>query len=383
MRRVSGFDSVKVKEMSIVDACNEGVTGGFVRDASTESTSVKPTAGPRQQMQEPTAKATPRSSNDEARAAVWTGILSAAKRIGNRAPPPVRQRPSVVQLRQGTAAMPVYFIGAGLYELHIAQLMRSDHSIHAVEVAWPAAWHDIAAKNNTRASPALEDLVGPYVDALSAHARTERCVLIGYSFHGLMAFEIARQVMAKGGKIDMIVMVDAPAEYPPDYEIAWSNLRELWRTAPVPARRLATSLAITRWAAIEGARYLKRRFIECVLGDPGKLTAKLDTLGRPMTWQLIERLYANSILAYRLRPLACRGAVIRGERPEDCPSSNIDYAMGWSGLFSKDLEIIKVTGDHITMMREYPHDLNLAREISALLNRAYPTAAQRAPAQAS
>ena len=379
MRRVSGFDSVKVKEMSIVEARNENRMGGLVRDASTELASAEPTAGQRQQMQEP--KALPRSSNDEARAAVWTGILSAAKRIGNRAPPPVRQRPTVVQLRQGTAAMPVYFIGAGLYELHIAQLMPSVHSIHAVEVAWPAAWHDAAAKNDTRASPALEELVGPYVDALSAHAQTEPCVLIGYSFHGLMAFEIAHQVMAKGGKIDMIVMVDAPSEYPPAYTIAWSNLRELWRAAPT--RRLATSLAITRWAAIEGARYLKRRFVEAVLGDPGKLTAKLDTLGRPMTWQLIERLYANSIRTYGLRPFDCRGVVIRGERPEDCPSANIDYAMGWTGLFIGGLEIIKVTGDHISMMREYPHDLNLAQEISAVLNRAYPASAQRAPAQAS
>ena len=369
--------------MSIVEARNENPTGGFVRDASTELASAEPMTELRQQMQEPTVKPTPRSSNDEARAAVWTGILSAAKRIGNRAPPPVRQRPTVVQLRQGTAATPVYFIGAGLYELHIAQLMPSAHSIHAVEVAWPAAWHDAAAKNDTRASPALEELVGPYVDALSAHARTEPCVLIGYSFHGLMAFEIAHQVMAKGGKIDMIVMVDAPSEYPPAYAIAWSNLRALWRTAPTPTRRLATSFAITRWAAIEGARYLKRRFVEAVLCDPGKLAAKLDTLGRPMTWQLIERLYANSIRAYRLRPFDCRGVVIRGERPEDCPSANIDYAMGWTGLFTGDLDIIKVTGDHISMMREYPHDLNLAQEISTLLNRAYPATAQRTPAQAS
>ena len=334
-------------------------------------------------MQEPTAKASPRPSNDEALAAVWTGILGAAKHIGKRPPPPVRQRPTVVQLRQGAAAMPVYFIGAGLYELHIAGLMSSAHSIHAVEVAWPAAWHDAAAKNDTRASPALEDLVGPYVDALSAHARAEPCVLIGYSFHGLMAFEIARQIEARGGKIDMIVMVDAPAEYPPAYKIAWSNLRVLWRTATAPTRRLATSLAITRWAAVESARYVKRRFLESVLGDPGKLTAKLDTLGRPMTWQLIERLYANSIRAYRLRAFDCRGVVIRGERPEDCPSADIDYAMGWAGLFVRGLEIIKVTGDHISMMREYPHDFNLAQEITALLSRSYPATAQRAAAQAS
>jgi thioesterase domain-containing protein len=387
MHRVSAFDSVRVKEMSIVEACNESGTGGFVRDGSTGSTTIEPMAKPSQQMQNPSVKLSPRASNDEALAAVWTGILGAAKHIGNRAPLPPRQRPAVVQLRQGTAPMPVYFIGSGLYELHIAQLMPSAHSIYAVEVAWPAVWHDAAAKNDTRASPVLEDLVGPYVDALSAHARAEPCVLVGYSFHGLMAFEIAHQIEARGGKVDMIVLVDAPSDYPPAYKIAWNNLLELWRTAPggaaAPAPRLGKSAAIACWALIEGARYVKRRFVESVLGDPGKLTTKLDTLGRPMTWQLIERLYANSIRAYRLRPLPCRGAVIRGDRPEDCPSANIDYAMGWTGLFTKGLEIVQVTGDHITMMRQYPHDVNLAREMSTLLNRSYPAAAQRAPAQAS
>jgi thioesterase domain-containing protein len=73
--------------------------------------------------------------------------------------------------------------------------------------------------------------------------------------------------------------------------------------------------------------------------------------------------------------------VVSGARPEDCPSSNIDYAMGWTRLFTKGLDVIKVTGDHISMMREYPHDLNLAQGISTLLNRAYPATAQRARAQ--
>ena len=76
---------------------------------------------------------------DEARAAVWTGILGAAKHLGKKAPLPLRQRPTIVQLRQGTSATPVYFIGAGLYELHTAQMMPPQHSIFAAEIAWPAA----------------------------------------------------------------------------------------------------------------------------------------------------------------------------------------------------------------------------------------------------
>jgi len=79
-----------------------------------------------------------RPSSDAARAAVWTGILGAAKHIGERAPAPIRERPVVVQLRQGSSDTPLYFIGTGLCELHVAQFMPPKHSIFAAEIAWPA-----------------------------------------------------------------------------------------------------------------------------------------------------------------------------------------------------------------------------------------------------
>jgi thioesterase domain-containing protein len=373
--------------MSVIEACNKDEKRGFVLDAAADFGEAAPVASPRRTMQDSAMKISPRPSSDEARAVVWTGILGAAKHIGNRAPLPLRQRPAVVQLRQGNAATPVYFIGAGLYELHIAQLMPSEHSVYAVEIAWPADWHDAAAKNDTHATPILEDMVGPYVAALSAHVGAEPCVLVGYSFHGLMAFEIAHQLMQKGGKVDLVVLVDSPSDYPAAYKIAAKNLRGVWTraagtssdNAPSMSSRLQRSLAISAWTLVEGLRYLKRLFVETALRDPGKLTTKLDTLGRPMQWRLIERLYANSLRAYRLRRLDSRGVVMRGDRPEDCPARAIDFAMGWTGLFGKGLEIIKVTGDHVTMMRQHPHDLHLAEQLSELLDRTYATPAATAP----
>ena len=179
-------------------------------------------------MQDTPLKNSSLVSTDAARAAVWTGILGAAKHLGKRAPLPLRQRPTVVQLRQGTSETPVYFIGAGLYELHTAQLMPPQHSIFAAEIAWPAAWHDAAARNDTDATPVLEDMVVPYVTALRAHAGSTPCVLVGYSFHASMAFEIAHQLQAEGGQVDLVMILDAPAEYPLPHKIAWKNLRDTW-----------------------------------------------------------------------------------------------------------------------------------------------------------
>jgi thioesterase domain-containing protein len=338
-------------------------------------------------MQDSQLKLSSSPMTDEARAAVWTGILGAAKHLGKRAPLPLRQRPTVVQLRQGTSETPVYFIGAGLYELNTAQMMPPQHSIFAAEIAWPAAWHDAAARNDTDATPVLEDMVAPYVTALRTHAGATPCVLVGYSFHASMAFEIAHQLLDKGGQVDLVMVLDAPAEYPAPHRIAWKNLRESWtagaseRAASI-ASRFAVTLSIARWTLAVAGRFLKRRFVESALRDPGELTTKLDTQGRPMHWPLINRLYDNSLRSYRLRRLNCRGVLFRADRAEDCPSANVDDSLGWADLFGKGLEIIQVTGDHYTMMREHPHDQNLAREMSAALDRhcAKPQSSTESPA---
>ena len=329
-----------------------------------------------------------RPSADEARAAVWAGILSAAKQLGKKAPLPQRQRPTVVQLRQGRSETPVYFIGAALYELNIAQLMPPLHSIFAAEIAWQAAWHDAAARNDTDATPVLEDRAAQYVAALRAHVGTTPCALAGHSFNANMAFEIAHQLNAIGSKVELVILLDAPAEYPPFYKIPWRNLRDVWmmpaieevpdrRASRSTAPRLSISLSIAGWALWRTAGSLKYRFVD--LRDPGKLTTKLDTLGRPIHQLLIERLYANSLRSYRLQRLDCRGVLFRADRAEDCPALNADHSLGWRDLFGKGLEIIQVTGDHNTMMREHPHDENVARLLSDAVARHCAKPALRAP----
>jgi thioesterase domain-containing protein len=360
-----------------------------VRDAYGQLGDIEVATKPHEKMQDTPVKTFSHASTEAARAAVWTGILGAAKHLGKRAPLPLRQRPTIVQLRQGTSETPVYFIGAGLYELNTAQMMPPQHSIFAAEIAWPAAWHDAAARNDTDATPVLEDLVVPYVTALRAHAGTTPCVLVGYSFHASMAFEIAHQLLDQGGQVDLVMVLDAPAAYPGPHKIAWKNLRDTWmpgagqRAAPV-ASRIALSLSIVRWALTVAARFVKRRFVEITLRDPGELTTKLDTLGRPMHWPLIERLYDNSLRSYRLRRLDCRGVLFRADRADDCPASNVDFSLGWADLFGKGLDIIQVTGDHFTMMREHPHDQGLAQEMSNALDRycAKPQRATESPAVA-
>jgi thioesterase domain-containing protein len=305
-------------------------------------------------------------SSNEARAALWAGILGTAKHLGKRRPLPGAPRPTVVQLREGTSDTPVYFIGVGLFEVHLAQLIPCEHAIFAVEISWPSEWHDAAANNDLNACPTLEQMVARYVAGLIAHVGTKPCVLVGYSFHGSMAFEAAHQMRELGGTVEKVLLLDAPAEYPVWYKSASQNLRLVWTQSST--ERLRMTFAIAQWSFFEAGKIVKRSLLEMMARVPGKLTTKLDTLGRPMQWHTIERLYANSLREYRLRSLDARGVVFRADRVEDCPSPMPDHSLGWSSLFGKGLEIVQVTGGHETMMRESPHDLRLACEMSSALD---------------
>jgi thioesterase domain-containing protein len=303
-----------------------------------------------------------------------------ARHLRNRDPLPIERWPLLVQLRKGCTETPVYFIGIGFSELRLAQLIRSKNSIFAIEAPWPSNWRVAAVHNRTSTLPTMEHLVAPYVSALRAHAGLSPCVLVGMSFQGLMAFEIAHQFDKRGGKVEMVVLLDAKAKYPAPRRVVWETFKKNRRLVSASdathgtAQTIASShtvnlLSLVQWMLVRELKLLGRRFQQLVLGDLGLLTARCDDLGMPLRWALVERVYLNALKNYRLNCIDCRGVLFRADPEEERPVRALDGSLGWNNLFSRGLEIIQMTGDHLTMMQK-PHILALAREITKVLNTA-------------
>jgi thioesterase domain-containing protein len=315
----------------------------------------------------------PPTSTDEAREFLWTGILATAKQLGKRERLPIKPLPPVFRLREGAAEAPVYFIGGGQFELHLAQLMCSERSIFGIDMPWPWAWRQAATKNDIEALPTMEQFVAPYAAALSMHARSSPCVLAGHSFSGMMAFEAAHQLKEQGGKVELVMLLDAPAKYPAPHHVAWQHLQKDWgraaqlrlsdRTTESIASRLGSSSSIIRWLLRKEMGELKRRVL-----SKGKLTTRLDDLGMPWHMGSLMRLYSNASRTYRPRCLDCRGVLFRADPGNEWPARILDGSLGWDNLFKRGLEIIQVTGDHLTMMQQ-PHSLRLAHAMSKFLDR--------------
>jgi thioesterase domain-containing protein/acyl carrier protein len=284
----------------------------------------------------------------------------------------VQQRSSVIQLKQGQTHPPVYFIDAGADQVRLAGLLGGDHLVFGIRVPWPAAWWHALANDQTSSFPRLDQLVALYVEALSSSACSSPCVLAGYSFAGLLAFEVAHQFQSRGGVVDMVLLLDTWARRPTAYEVAWYHWRREWMRGPRGALpyeiarsigpRLWRSWLITQWLLGKGANKLLRKLRKASIIVGGRNLSSLD---------MQIRLYANMLKSYHPQPLNSRGILFRSESLDDSDEryyrGAVNCSQGWNNLFSGGLEIVSVPGNHVSMMRE--HNKRLAQKITQVLKR--------------
>jgi amino acid adenylation domain-containing protein len=271
-----------------------------------------------------------------------------------------RQRPTIVRLREGGSEVPIYFIYAGPAEIALARAIGGDHPVFGIQLPWPLEWKEAVSKNQTSRFPTMDKLVDLFVGQLRSNLGSGTCVLAGYSFAGLLAFEVARRISAGEGKVDAVVVIDKWLPYPPVSSVVWDNLKACWSENCDDGaignfkHRLARSASILLWAI----KMLLKGFGSSLWLRPNELTSFLDEDGIPLRWHLLERLYIEIERHYRLEPLDCRGIVIRPEfldRHNKVRAS--DEYLGWKMLFKRGVESFSVPGDHFSMVREHGHAL--------------------------
>jgi acetoacetyl-CoA synthetase len=314
-------------------------------------------------------------AEDDAAQFIWAGILATANYIRKRQPFLPQPQRKVVKLKEGSTEVPLYFIGGGLSELRLSQMMKVDRAIYAVEVPWPSAWRHAAHRNETTVLPSMEGLAAAYTKALSSHIRSSRCVLAGISFCGLIAFEVAHQLSNAGLKVEMIMLLDTQAIYLTRRRLAWQKLVKDWRSYQIrkslPPRSVGLLSIIypTIYSLVLAAvKSSVRLLMNSIIPDWRYPTTKLGDDGIPWQFASIKRVYARATRFYRLRPLDCRGVLFRANPRRESLASAVDGSLGWNELFVKGLEIKQMSGDHVSMVKQHPHNLALASEMSRVLH---------------
>ncbi|XXT16877.1 beta-ketoacyl synthase N-terminal-like domain-containing protein [Sorangium sp. So ce429] len=207
----------------------------------------------------------------------------------------------------------------------------------------------------------IEVMAARYLEAIRAVQPSGPYLLGGWSFGGLVAFEMANQLERGGERVALVTLIDV--------YIAFHNTPEH-----------------TRWQLVESARLLlpERSFDELdELDDEALTEVVLDGAARggaPGFTRAVKRLAAAHGRAFRSYVMPCHaGRVLyfrSAQQPAECPFGMPPEPYGTlyqpiAGLSSLPIEIEEVPGSHYSMLRE-PHVSTLAERLKERIAMADP-----------
>ncbi|WP_217441728.1 non-ribosomal peptide synthetase [Myxococcus sp. CA039A] len=271
-----------------------------------------------------------------------------------------RATPNLVRLDSGTSTeRPLFLVhGGGGSALGYTELVRQlapSRPIHGLSAS------GIDGGELPPASVAI--LARDYLSQLRAVQPHGPYLLAGWSFGGLVAYEMARRLQASGEQVELLAMIDshAPKPEPRPTPDALSQLAAFgqvlglpWRDLPVDPERLA------RLEGRERLAYLL------------ELTRRASTHTIDLDVDAAERLFA----LYQRLSEAQRGYVPTGAPYEGTtvlikaatplPGLTVTADLGWGPWLATAPTVHESPGDHYTMLRA-PHVTTLAELFARLL----------------
>ncbi|HVG11019.1 MAG TPA: amino acid adenylation domain-containing protein [Thermoanaerobaculia bacterium] len=302
--------------------------------------------------------------------------LSAAKRellekrlrgakagAGTPAPRPAQpaQKPAIpkalVKLQDGDGSRPPFFcvhaIGGSVFSYgELARALGSAQTFYGVQ------------SPGLDGGPLLDEvpaIAAAYLAEIEAAAPNGPVLLGGWSFGGVVAFEMARQLRSREREVPLVVLLDSYAPSGADLLAERSDadlLRPFLRDQAGVQGRGAEWLDEMPMAGEEAVLRMLEQAREA-----GVLRADLKS-------EKVERLLGvykanlRALSSYQPQPYGGRILLFRSEGAESRHSAN-----GWEGLAGEPIETQSVSGDHYTMLAP-PHVVELANLLAGCIERA-------------
>jgi thioesterase domain-containing protein len=269
-------------------------------------------------------------------------------------------RSTVVPLRNVHGSRPPLFIvhGVGgnvLGFYALAKCLGEDQPVYGIQ-----------AQSLLPGEPAmlrLEQMAAKYVADMRAVCQQGPYHLLGFSFGGLVAYEIAQQLRASGLKVGVVGMLDTRQPEWMDGVPALGSLRK---------RAFLRLLAIYRHTYRRNGRlrYLWRRVSERLLRASYRYKATTGLGAVASAERNVREINRVAGIAYKVRPYAGKVTLFRVE--SDPMEQPLPLDLDWGKFVKGGLKITRLPGDHGRILHQ-PGLGSLARELMALLREAGPS----------
>jgi thioesterase domain-containing protein len=312
--------------------------------------------------------------------AFWSSVRALSQHLERH--PPKRLSKSLLELKGG-ASRNLFLVhdgdGQTLVYLNFAHRMPADLAVIGIE--------PFSLPSVPLAQTSVEEMAAGYVEEIRRHQPNGPYLLGGLCAGGVIAFEMAAQLVRAGESVEFLALLDAVRPQTPMRPGLLANYRYGRLTQALTVARSTEQSYVARAWTILGmiSRKLvntltweiKRRSTKWWVGARFLLLRKLLARDRPWPRLLpglsVRQIYESADALYVARPLSGASVVLVRARAgvdgvaDDTPYLDIyaDETLGWRGLIEQ-LNVIDVDGGHSSILRE-PFVQSLATALAPLV----------------
>ncbi|MES4903354.1 MULTISPECIES: amino acid adenylation domain-containing protein [unclassified Streptomyces] len=296
-------------------------------------------------------------------------VAAIADRLGSAAAAPARFDP-IVPLNPSGSRTPLFMVhpmgGNVLCFLPFAKHLDPDQPLYALQAA--------GADPGTEPLETIADMARSYIAALKRIQPEGPYQISGYSFGGFVAFEMARQLSARGERADVLILDTVTLNprlrelYTDDALLGWFFWELLW-----PVRGGTSPLE----EIPEHATSLDEKFAHIA-----RCAVDLGVLPADSSGSVIRRLFrlyrANWLATLDYRPGTVDQDIVLLRADEPLPaileamhgaagSLHDEPTNGWRRVTTGRIQVIGVPGDHLSIMEE-PGVAHVAKTMADILH---------------
>ncbi|VEN73212.1 conserved hypothetical protein [Candidatus Desulfarcum epimagneticum] len=269
--------------------------------------------------------------------------------------------PSLVRLKKGSCPEKNVFLvhpidGYVYLYKDLARHLHSEHDVYGFQSPY--------LEKETNAFVTIEDMAAYYIEIMKTHQPEGPYILGGFSFGGVIAFEMARRLRRSGQMPKLLFMIDTPAPG----EIVF-DLRDDLRILIFIMKYLFGLDIIKEALALDKLQKLDFEEQISHILKHAKNSERLDgAFGTPELRRILSVIKFNMKAMRKYSPAVYPGSFIYFRAKEPWEKGALLHPESfWVQHADKDVEIITVPGNHITM-NQAPNMTKMVNKINKALN---------------
>jgi amino acid adenylation domain-containing protein len=266
----------------------------------------------------------------------------------------------LVPIKSNGSKVPLFIVhGAGLNVLNFVNLSKhfdEDQPVYGIQGTGPKGYDEWYESIEAMATHYIDEIIkinpkGPYA-------------LAGFSFGGIVAFEMTRQLKEKGKTVSLTAMLDSYVDS--SYYFKSYQQKKLVRYYDRTYRRLDYLMEmLTSWKSLKFRINAKKEYLQKKYFGMNNAMTEQEALALE---QFIEadRMVVRIINRYHLKPQDFQVDLFRSK---DDKNYKLDPThLGWKKAALKGVNIHNISGDHLDIVAP-PNDKILARMLQDILDK--------------